>query len=104
MIKLNVSGFDFAAKAFTCGCDIRRLSRVRDVIMCTNRCFVIISNAVDLWVNMAVIGITGIVVGDTADGSGLFGTSVKWSDPKLTTTNLLRIRQPKRGYTLRTDA
>ena len=74
MIKLNVSGFDFAAKAFTCGCDIGRLSRVRDVIMCTNRCFVIISNAVDLWVNMAVIGI--IVVGDTADGSDLFGTSV----------------------------
>ena len=42
--------------------------------MCTNRCFVIISNAVDLWVNMAIIGI--IAVGDTADGSGLFGTSV----------------------------
>ena len=36
-----------------------------------NRCFVIISNAVDL---CAVIGI--IVVGDTADGSDLFGTSV----------------------------
>ena len=71
MIKLNVGGFGFAAKAFTCGCDIRRLSGVRDVyIMCTNRCFVIISNAVDLWVNMAVIGI--IVVGDTADGSNFY--------------------------------
>ena len=71
---MNVNGFGFTARSFTCGCDVRRLSRVRNVMCDIRRRVVIISNAVDLWVNKDVNGI--IVVYNTADGSGLFGTSV----------------------------